>query len=160
MERKFIDVINEHHVLTLATCFNDEPYCANMFYVFLEEEQCFVFSSESKTHHMQQVAHNMFAAASIFLETKAVGKIQGIQLQGMVYLPDEDLAKRAKKAYLQRFPYATLISTSFWIVEPTWAKLTDNRMRIGKKLIWEKETLVDIDFLKTKKNNRQAKQGE
>ncbi|MDR1226782.1 MAG: pyridoxamine 5'-phosphate oxidase family protein [Prevotellaceae bacterium] len=151
MEQKFIAVIKEHHVLTLATSFNDEPYCSNMFYAFLEQDQFFVFSSESKTHHMRQVAHNMFAAASIFLETETIGKIQGIQLQGMVYQPSGDIAKRAKKAYLQRFPYATLISTSFWIFEPTWAKLTDNRLGFGKKLIWEKEALVDISFLNSEK---------
>ncbi|GHT75553.1 UPF0306 protein YhbP [Bacteroidia bacterium] len=138
MEQKFIDIIKAHHVLTLATSHNNIPYCANVFYAFLEQEQYFVFLSDSKTTHAKHFADNSSAAASIFLETKTVGKIQGLQLQGVVYQPNSELSVRAQRAYLQCFPYAILIPSTLWIFEPTWAKLTDNRFGIGKKLIWEK----------------------
>jgi uncharacterized protein YhbP (UPF0306 family) len=147
LQQQILDLIGEHHVLTLATCYKDEPYCANVFYAFLEEEQLFVFSSENSTEHMKQIAHNMFVAASIFLETDVVGKTQGMQLQGMVYQPKDELKKKAKRAYMQRFPYASLIETSFWILEPIWVKLTDDRLGFGKKLTWEKDNIVDTDFL-------------
>ncbi|MDR2937839.1 MAG: pyridoxamine 5'-phosphate oxidase family protein [Prevotellaceae bacterium] len=146
----FIDVINAHHVLTLATCVSDEPYCSSVFYAFFEEENCFVFSSESNTKHVKDLAHNMCVAANIALETEAIGKIQGVQIQGLVHRPEGELLKRAKKAYMRRFPYAALISTTFWVLEPTWAKLTDNRLGFGKKLTWEKEALVATDFLNEK----------
>jgi uncharacterized protein YhbP (UPF0306 family) len=150
MPQPFIDFIREHHVMTLATCFNDEPYCCSLFYVYVEEAGCFVFSSESNTKHIRDVAHNMYVSANIALETETVGKIQGLQLQGLVYHPQEDMVKAAQRAYMRRFPYAALLNTTFWILEPTWAKFTDNRFGFGKKMTWKKETLIDTDFLSKK----------
>jgi uncharacterized protein YhbP (UPF0306 family) len=143
MPQLFTNFIREHHVMTLATCVNDEPYCCSLFYVYLEEEGCFVFSSESSTKHIRDVAHNMYVSANITLETEAVGKIQGLQLQGLAYRPQEDMVKAARRAYTRRFPYATLLNTSFWILEPTWAKFTDNRLVFGKKLTWKRDTPAD-----------------
>ncbi|MDR0414691.1 MAG: pyridoxamine 5'-phosphate oxidase family protein [Prevotellaceae bacterium] len=151
MPQPFIDVINEHHVMTLATCFNDEPYCCSLFYVYMEEEGYFIFLSESSTRHVRDISHNMYVSANIALETEAVGKIQGLQLQGLAYRPvDDDTQKAARRAYMRRFPYAALLSASIWILEPTWAKLTDNRFGFGKKLTWKKETLIDTNFLSKK----------
>ncbi|MDR3187867.1 MAG: hypothetical protein LBT94_01605 [Prevotellaceae bacterium] len=152
MPPTFIDFVKAHHVMTLATCFNDEPYCCSLFYAYMEQEGCFVFSSESSTKHVRDFSHNIYVSANIVLETEAVGKIQGLQLQGLVYQPQDDrLAKAARRAYLRRFPYAALLSTNLWVLEPTWAKLTDNRFGFGKKLTWKKDTLIDIDFLSEKK---------
>ncbi|MDR1023750.1 MAG: pyridoxamine 5'-phosphate oxidase family protein [Prevotellaceae bacterium] len=147
MPQPFINVIKEHHMMTLATCFNDEPYCCSVFYAYMEEEGYFVFSSESSTKHVRDISHNMYVSANIALETEAVGKIQGLQLQGLAYRPIGDMPKAAKRAYMRRFPYAALLNTTFWILEPTWAKLTDNRFGFGKKMTWEKETLMSTDFL-------------
>ena len=138
LPQAFTSVIKEHHVMTLATCCDNEPYCCSLFYAYMENEGCFVFSSESATKHVRDLSHNMFAAANIALETEAVGKIQGVQIQGLVYRPKDDLAKAARKAYLRRFPYAALLSTAIWVLEPTWAKLTDNRLGFGKKETWKK----------------------
>ncbi|MDR2814582.1 MAG: pyridoxamine 5'-phosphate oxidase family protein [Prevotellaceae bacterium] len=150
MPPTFIDFIKAHHVLTLATCFNDEPYCCSLFYAYMEKEGCFVFSSESATKHVRDLSHNIFVSANIVLETEVVGKIQGLQLQGLVYRLQDDTAKAARRAYMRRFPYAALLNTTFWILEPTWAKLTDNRFGFGKKLTWKKDALIDTDFLSEK----------
>jgi uncharacterized protein YhbP (UPF0306 family) len=53
-------------------------------------------------------------------------------------IPENELASKAKSAYLKRFPYAALMNTSLWIVDVSYIKMTDNRMGFGKKLIWEK----------------------
>ena len=150
MPKAFISFIKEHHVMTLATCHDDEPYCCSLFYAYMEDEGCFVFSSESTTKHVRDLSHNMFAAACIALETEAIGKIQGVQIQGLVYRPKDSMAKAARKAYMRRFPYAALLDTTFWVLEPTWAKLTDNRLGFGKKATWKKELPVDTDFLNEK----------
>jgi uncharacterized protein YhbP (UPF0306 family) len=150
MPPPFISFIKEHHVVTLATCHNDEPYCCSLFYAYMESEGCFVFSSESTTKHVRDLSHNMFVGACIALETEAIGKIQGLQMQGLVYRPKDDLAKAAHKAYMRRFPYAALLNTTLWVLEPTWAKLTDNRLGFGKKVTWEKEKLLDTAFLNDK----------
>ena len=133
--------------MTLATCYNDEPYCCSLFYAYMEDEGCLVFSSENSTKHVRDLSHNMFVGACIALETETIGKIQGVQIQGLVYRPQDKMAKAARRAYMRRFPYAALLDTTFWVLEPTWAKLTDNRLGFGKKTTWKKELPIDTDFL-------------
>lgn len=148
MPPAFVDFVKAHHVMTLATSFNDEAYCCSLFYVYVEKEGCFVFSSESTTKHVRDIAHNMHVSANIALETEAVGKIQGLQLQGLVYRPQDDMAKTLRRAYMRRFPYAALLNATFWVLEPTWAKLTDNRLGFGKKMTWKKDALPNTSFLR------------
>ncbi len=140
-EKRIVDFIQEHHVLTLATSFDEEPWCANCFYVYLEEENSLVFTSSFDTKHIQQASHNIFVAGSIVLETKIIGKIQGVQFQGIISEPKGDLLDRVKKAYLKRFPVAMLMETHLWVVDLTYIKMTDNLLGFGKKLIWKKDLL-------------------
>ena len=136
--KKIIDFIKEHHVLTLATSVNDIPYCANCFYIYLEDENIFVFTSDNETKHVQDVLQNNYVGGSVVLETSVVGKIQGIQFNGNMYLPEGDIKKKAKKTYMKRYPFAQLMKTQLWVVELDFIKLTDNRLGFGKKLIWRK----------------------
>ena len=135
-DKKIIEFINEHHVLTLATSKNNQAYCANCFYTYLEDENAFVFTSDVDTKHVQDALAQNYVAASIVLETKTIGKIQGIQLTGSMFQPEEELKKKAKKAYLKSFPYAALMKTNLWILKPGFIKMTHNRLGFGKKLIW------------------------
>ena len=137
-EKRIVEFINEHHVLTLATSKDNNPWCANCFYVYLEEENCFVFTSDDKTKHIEDVLMNSNVAGSVVLETKTVGKIQGIQIRGIMEIPKDELAKKAKRTYLKKFPYAVLMKTSLWVLHLDYVKMTDNRLGFGKKLIWEK----------------------
>jgi uncharacterized protein YhbP (UPF0306 family) len=133
-----IEFIKSHHVLTLATCAGDVPYCSNMFYTLLEKEFSLVFTSDEKTRHITEVMKNPVVAGSIVLETETVGKIQGLQFCGKMTAVSGRLKIKAKTAYLKRFPYAVLSGTPVWTIEITYAKLTDNRLGFGKKLVWEK----------------------
>jgi uncharacterized protein YhbP (UPF0306 family) len=137
-DKKFVKFILKHHVLTLATSADNIPYCANCFYVYLEKENMFVFSSDNDTKHVQDVLKNDYVAGSVVLETNVVGKIQGIQFNGRMYMPEGELKKKANKRYLKRFPYAKLMETQLWVLELDFLKLTDNRLGFGKKLIWRK----------------------
>ncbi len=136
IDQRIIDFIKEHHVLTLATSKNNKPYCANCFYTYIDSEQVFVFTSDAETKHAQDAKENNRVAASIVLETKTVGKIQGIQLTGKMFRPENELQKKAKKAYLKAFPYAALMNTTLWVLQPDFIKMTHNTLGFGKKLIW------------------------
>ncbi len=129
--------IARHHVLTLATAADDAPHCSNMFYAVGRE--ALVFTSEHRTHHAAQALENPVAAASIVLETRVVGKLQGLQLRGRVRPLEGDEAAVAKNIYIKRFPYAALAGLSMWEFRPVWMKLTDNTLGFGKKLIWNDE---------------------
>ena len=140
IDNRIIDFIQEHHVLTLATSTNNEPYCANCFYVYLKEENCLVFTSDPDTRHIQDTLNQPLVAGSVALETSIIGKIQGIQFSGFISKPTDNIEKKAKKAYLKRFPLAMLMKTTLWIVRLTFIKFTDNRLGFGKKLIWKGES--------------------
>jgi len=138
-DKKIIEFINEHHVLTLAVSNNNIHYCANCFYSFVESERMLVFTSDENTRHIKDAINNKTVGGSIVLETKAVGKIQGIQFNGVLKELDGETLKKAKKSYLKRFPYAVLKQTKLWAVELQYIKMTDNRLGFGKKLIWGEE---------------------
>ena len=70
------------------------------------------------------------------LETMFIGKIRGIQFQGIVSEPEGELLSKAKKQYLKTFPVAALMDTHLWVVKLTYIKMTDNRLGFGKKIIW------------------------
>lgn len=128
--------LKKHHVLTIATSVNNEPWCANCFYVYLEEENALVFTTDPVTRHGREFLENSQVAGSIVLETMIIGKIRGVQFRGIVSEPSGDEISGARSAYLKRFPAAMLMETHLWIVRLTYVKMTDNRLGFGKKLIW------------------------
>jgi uncharacterized protein YhbP (UPF0306 family) len=138
-DTKFIKFIKRHHVLSLATSVDNRPWCANCFYAFSEDELMFVFTSDLETKHASDASKNRFVAGTVVLETSVIGKIQGLQFTGMMYVPEGEWLKRAHSAYMKRFPFAALMETHLWVLEPDYMKLTDNRLGFGKKLIWKKE---------------------
>ena len=138
IDHRIIRFFRKHHVLIIATTVDNEPWCANCFYVYIEENSL-VFTTDKDTRHGQEFLKNPLVAGSVVLETMVVGKIRGIQFQGVVSEPDGDLLKKAKKGYLKRFPVAALMDTHLWIVKLTHIKMTDNRFGFGKKVIWTQE---------------------
>ncbi len=131
---KIAGFIKEHHLLTLATSFENNPQCSNLFYASLEDENSFIVASDEKTEHIQNVLRNPQVAASIALETTVIGKIQGFQIKGLISSVEDE---RAKKIYFKAFPYARVMKPTLWRITVQTMKLTDNRLGFGKKLIWD-----------------------
>jgi len=136
IDRGIIKFFGQHHVLTICTTVNNVPWCANCFYVYMEDENSLVFTTGGDTRHGKEFDANPLVAGSVVLETIIIGKIRGIQFQGIVSEPEGDLLSRARSSYLKRFPIAALMDTQLWIVKLTYIKMTDNRLGFGKKLIW------------------------
>ncbi len=141
-EKRITEFIRQHHVLTLATCTNDKSWCANCFYAYLENENILVFTSDENTKHIQNVMINPEVSGSIVLETKIIGKIQGIQFTGKLLMPEDNFFRVAKTAYLKKFPFAALMNTTLWILKINYIKMTDNRLGFGKKLIWKENDSI------------------
>ena len=131
INERFVRFLRRHHVLTLATVAEGVPYCSNAF-CYDKERNLLVFTSDPATRHAQEMERNPRVAASVVLETKIVGRVQGLQLCGTAARADET----AKRAYLKRFPYAALAELTLWAIRPDYMKLTDNTLGFGKKLIW------------------------
>ena len=136
VDKRIIDYIKRHHVLTLATVSaQGEPYCAACFYAYDKERNRLIFTSDDATTHAQQMLQNGVVACGITLETRIVGKVQGVQICGRSMRGDDE----DKKLYIKRFPYAAMAPLNIWAVEPTFIKLTDNTLGFGKKLIWNSQ---------------------
>ena len=138
LNSRITNFIKEHHVLTLATSNNNIPYCANCFYAYDELNNQLIFTSDEDTKHIKDTKDQNIVGGSIVLETKTIGKIQGIQFNGIIKEAINETYKNANKLYLKKFPYAILKTTKLWIIELSYIKMTDNKLGFGKKLIWKK----------------------
>ena len=138
IDRQIIRFLNEHHLLTLATSQNNKPYCCNVFYIYDQLSNQLMFSTETKTKHAQDFICNTNVAGSIALETKEVGKIQGVQLLGSILELNGENLRIAKEQYIKAFSYAVNMDLHLWAMPLTFIKMTHNKLGFGKKLIWEK----------------------
>ena len=140
VDKRIINYIKEHHILTLATSNNNKSYCCTCFYVYLEDVNMFVITSDRNTKHVNDIMKQNYVSGAIALETKIVGKIRGIQFTGTIEeLTGNELIpsiRDAKKKYFKKFPFAILKQTLLWGIKPDFIKMTDNRLGFGKKLIW------------------------
>lgn len=136
--KKISSFIDEHHVMSLATCSQDEISTCSLFYAFDHKSLSFVVASSEETTHIQHIKQNSNIAGNILLETKTVGKIQGVQFRGEFFaLKDAAL----KSLYFKTFPYALAMQPTLWQIKVNYFKLTDNRLGFGKKLIWQEASL-------------------
>ena len=136
VDKKIVSFVKKHHVLTVATVDQSGmPYVANCFYAYDSARNLFVFTSDTTTKHGAHMVANPHVALSIPVETRVVGRVQGIQICGIAEAGDEE----ARTTYIKRFPYAAVAPLTLWAVRPTMMKLTDNTLGFGKKLIWESE---------------------
>jgi len=138
MLSKIAHFINKHHVMSLATCSEGEISACSLFYAFDVKSVSFVVASAEDTTHIQHIQKNSAIAGNILLETKTVGKIQGVQFRGeFVTLEDENLGR----LYFQAFPPALVMQPTLWQIKVNYFKMTDNRLGFGKKLIWQEASL-------------------
>ncbi|WP_419483995.1 pyridoxamine 5'-phosphate oxidase family protein [Alistipes communis] len=133
VDERIARFLGRHHVLTLATAADGTPYCANAFYAYDKGRNRLVFTSDLSTRHAREMLAERRVAASVVLETRIVGKVQGLQLCGTVARGDEE----DKRRYLHRFPYAALAELTLWALVPDYLKFTDNTLGVGQKLIWK-----------------------
>ncbi|SFV62408.1 hypothetical protein MNB_SM-6-1495 [hydrothermal vent metagenome] len=133
--QKIAHFIADHHVLTLATAVDNKVNACSLFYAYDEISYSFIVASSEETLHIEQIKQNPQIAGNILLETKEVGKIQGLQFRGTFQrLKDAKL----KSLYFKRFPYSLALRPTLWQIKANYFKLTDNRLGFGKKLIWQK----------------------
>ncbi len=136
--KKIEEFIKEHHVLTLATLKENTPYTCSVFYAYDTTSHSFIVASDAKTQHIQNILQNPNCAGNIHLETKTVGKIEGLQFLGKCFRLEESALKTL---YFKTFPYALALHPTLWKITPKQFKYTDNKMGFGKKIIVDLETL-------------------
>ena len=53
-DKKIIEFLKKHHVLTLSTTIDYQPWCANCFYAFNEHSMNLIFTSGYETRHIRR----------------------------------------------------------------------------------------------------------
>ena len=141
MDKRIVKFIKDHHVLTLATSSNNLAYCCNVYYVYNDQNNFLIFSSDISTKHVKEFIQNPNVAGAIHLETKAIEKIQGVQLLGTISELNGEELDTSKTLYLDNFPYAKRMQLHLWKMKLEFIKMTNNQIGFGKKLIWEETDL-------------------
>ena len=131
---KIISFIEEHHVMSLATKGIKELSVCSLFYAFDKESLSFIVASSEDTQHITNIKRDSKIAGNILLETKTIGKIQGLQFRGRISKLEDS---KLKKLYFKEFPQAIIMSPTLWCIDINYFKLTDNRLGFGKKIIYE-----------------------
>ncbi len=139
LDKKIIGFIKKHHVLTLATAFENKPYCCSCFYFYNETTNELIIASDKDTRHISEVVNQPYVSGAIALETTMIGKIQGIQFTGVMTELNRDDVTKMKTAYIKRFPVAAFSELLLWCINIDFIKFTDNRLGFGKKMIWQQE---------------------
>lgn len=128
------DFIQKHHVMSLATMHQETPSVCSVFYVFIPEDNCFVFASEYESEHMQNIMQNADVAAAIHDEQRELSLIKGLQIKGQV----TKAQSRHEHLYLNTFPEAKEVKKEIWIVKIYELKYTDNEdIGFGQKEVWK-----------------------
>ena len=128
--------LDQHHVMSLATTdFKDLNVCS-LFYAYSSEYNFFFVASSETTRNIQDIKQNQNISGNILLETKTVGKIQGVPFWGEFTLLQNDTLK---KLYFKTFPYALALLPTLWKIDISKFKMTDNKLGFGKKIIWERK---------------------
>jgi len=128
---KIDNFLQKHHILSLATTAEDELSVCSVFYGFSKKYNSFVIASSEDTLHIKHILKNENVAGTVALETKIVGKIQGVQFKATCKkLKNEEL----KKLYFKLFPQALLMLPTLWEIKVKSFKMTDNKLGFGKKI--------------------------
>ena len=140
IDKRITSFIHKHHIFALATVADGKPWTATCFYTYLQEQNLFIFTSGHETLHAKQMLENPQVAGNIALETKIIGKIQGLQFSGQVRELQGKELQMGKLAYIKRFPVAAVMETVLWGLAPEMFKFTDNKLGFGRKLYWHADS--------------------
>jgi uncharacterized protein YhbP (UPF0306 family) len=132
------DLLFERSVLCLASASRRGPWCAPLFYAPMDGGRSLVFVSDPGSRHGRELAADPRAAAAVYLETDVASEVRGVQLAGRVELLDGRVERRARAAFLRRYPHVAGILAArphefFFAFSITAAKVTDNRRGFGFK---------------------------
>jgi uncharacterized protein len=138
MNQRIVDFITHQRVASVC-CVDEEnmPYCFSCFYAFDEERELLYFKSGSSAHHSQILLQNPVVAGTIQADKLNTLAIKGIQFNGRILHPKNELCSHADSVYHKRFPFALAMAGEIWTLQPEVIKMTDNTLSFGKKLHWQ-----------------------
>jgi uncharacterized protein YhbP (UPF0306 family) len=146
LKQQVLDYLQSHNTMTLATCADEVPWAATVFYA--SEEWKLYFFSMPQSRHSQNLAANRRVAVTIQEDYKDWRRIKGIQLEGKGLPVDSALEKtKAMAVYARKYPeviklfttpgsgvfYQAFLKVKFYCVVPEKIFYIDNEQGFGKR---------------------------
>jgi uncharacterized protein YhbP (UPF0306 family) len=146
LRRQILDYLQAHNTMTLATCADNVPWAATVFYA--SEELNLYFFSTPDSRHCANLAANAKVAVTVQEDYRDWREIKGVQLEGKVALVDSVLEKaKALAVYARKYPDAIKLFTDptsgvlhraflkvkFYRVSPERVLFIDNARGFGKR---------------------------
>ena len=139
MDERIVEFLKKMH-LTSVCVVDDEgqPYAFSAFYAFDEVNFSFLLASSHESSHVKFLKNSKLVAGTVALDTKIVGKIEGVQFQGVM----GEASASEREIYFKRFFYAKAMDPKIWCVSLEKLKFTSNILGFGKKIKWEKGSKI------------------
>jgi uncharacterized protein YhbP (UPF0306 family) len=103
-----LQYLQSHHVATLASCDNEGPWAAAVFYV--NEGDTLFFLSSPSSRHCLNLAQNPVVAVTIQEDYSDWLEIKGIQIEGVASEISGVEEEKARRLYGQKFPVVGLLA--------------------------------------------------
>jgi hypothetical protein len=146
LRRQILQYLQEHNTMTLATCADNVPWAATVFYA--SDDLSLYFFSAPESRHCENLAANSKVAVTIQEDYHDWRQIKGVQLEGKVTLVDSVLEKaKALAVYARKYPdviklftdpasgvfYRAFLKVRFYRVRPERVFFIDNAQGFGKR---------------------------
>ena len=109
-------------------------YCASCYYAFDMLNLALIFASYDYTQHIQLAHKYPNVSVNIAYDNKLIYLIKGIQAKAYFKQANNE----QKTMYFDKFTFAKFTSASIYALEIYWAKYTDNKMLLSKKLEFQR----------------------
>ncbi len=135
MDERIVKFLKKMHLASVCVIDDEgQPYAFSAFYAFDEVNFSFLLASSGDSSHIKFLKNSKLVAGTVALDTKIVGKIEGIQFQGVM----REAKENEVEIYFERFFYAKAMDPKIWSISLEKLKFTSNVLGFGKKIKWEK----------------------
>jgi uncharacterized protein YhbP (UPF0306 family) len=146
LKRQILDYLQAHNTMTLATCDENVPWAATVFYA--SDELDLYFFSAPDSRHCANLAANARVAVTVQEDYRDWRAIKGVQLGGSVALVDSVFDKaKALAVYARKYPevirlftdpangalHRAFLKVKFYRVTPEQVFFIDNAQGFGKR---------------------------
>ena len=135
MDERIVKFLKKMHLASVCVIDDEaQPYAFSAFYAFDEISFSLLLASSHESSHIKFLKNSKLVAGTVALDTKIVGKIEGVQFQGVM----QKAGNNDKELYFNKFFYARAMNPEIWCVCLEKVKFTSNTLGFGKKIQWQK----------------------
>jgi uncharacterized protein YhbP (UPF0306 family) len=146
LKRQVLEYLQAHNTMTLATCADNVPWAATVFYA--SEDLSLYFFSAPDSRHCENISVNTKVAVTVQEDYRDWRQIKGLQLEGTVVPVDSMIEKgKALAIYARKYPdvielftdpssgvfHRAFLKVKFYRVTPERVLFIDNSQGFGKR---------------------------